>query len=410
MKLLQKDIASLQGGFIMTVYLLQGARTAFAEISHSFKDTSATDLGVAAAKGAIERSNVPVEDIDHVVFGNVQQSTKDAHFLARHVALKAGLPIETPAVGVNRLCGTGLEVIVAAARYILSGEAEVVLAGGTENMSQVPHVIRGMRDGVKLGSPKVEDWLWDGLNDTYAGFSMGETAENVAKLYNITREDVDEHALQSHTRARQAQQAGYLAEEIVPVTIKTRKGEQVIDQDEHIRDTSLEQLGRLKARFVEDGIVTPGGASGMVDGAAAVIVASEAYVEKHNLKPIAKIVSWDVVGVEPKHMGIGPVPAIEGALKKANLTIEDIDLVEINEAFSAQYLACQKALGFDLEKGNVNGGAVAIGHPLAASGTRITLALVNELRRRKGRYGAAGVCIGGGQGIAIIWEAINEEG
>ncbi|UZD47858.1 acetyl-CoA C-acetyltransferase [Peribacillus frigoritolerans] len=388
------------------ILLLEGARTPFAEISGSFRDITATDLGVFAAKEAIRRAKISGEDIDQVVFGNVQQSSKDAHLLARHVGLKAGTPIHVPALTINRLCGTGVESILTAARYILTGEANVILAGGTESMSQVPHVIRGMRWGSQLGAPVVEDWVWDGLYDTYGECTMGETAENLAAKYSLSREEVDQHALASHERALAAREKGYLNEEIVPVNVKGRKGDKVIEDDEHIRETSMEQLGKLKARFVENGVVTPGNASGMVDGAAAVIVASSDYAEVKGLKPIARLVSWDVVGVEPKYMGIGPVPAIQSALKKANLTIADLDLIEINEAFSAQYLACQKELGFDLEIGNVNGGAVAMGHPLAASGTRIVTALIYELRRRNKKYGATAVCIGGGQGIAAIWEAL----
>ncbi|KQU21433.1 beta-ketoadipyl CoA thiolase [Bacillus sp. Leaf13] len=388
------------------ILLLEGARTPFAEISGSFRDITATDLGVFAAKEAIRRSNILIEEIDQVVFGNVQQSSKDAHLLARHVGLKAGTPIHVPALTINRLCGTGVESILTAARYILTGEANVVLAGGTESMSQVPHVIRGMRWGSQLGAPVVEDWVWDGLYDTYGECTMAETAENLAAKYNLSREEVDQHALESHERALAAREKGYLKEEIVPVTVKGRKGDKVIEDDEHIRHTSMAQLGKLKARFVENGVVTPGNASGMVDGAAAVIVASSDYAEVKGLKPIARLVSWDVVGVEPKYMGIGPVPAIQSALKKANLTIADLDLIEINEAFSAQYLACQKELGFDLEIGNVNGGAVAMGHPLAATGTRIVTALIYELRRRNKKYGASAICIGGGQGIAAIWEAL----
>lgn len=337
------------------IVLLEGARTAFAEISGSFRNTTATDLGAFAAKEAIRKSNISPDEIDHVVFGNVQQSSRDAHILARHVGLKAGTPIEVPAVTINRLCGTGIEAILTGARYILTGEANVVLAGGTENMSQVPHVIRGMRWGSPLGSPVVEDWLWDGLYDTYGGCTMAETAENLAVKYNLTREEIDRHALSSHERAIAAREKGYFKEEIVPVTVKGKKGDIIIDQDEHIRHTSMEQLSKLKPRFIENGVVTPGNASGMVDGAAAVVIASSDYAEEKGLKPIARLVSWDVVGVEPKYMGIGPVPAIQNALKKANLTISDLDLIEINEAFSAQYLACQKELGFDLEIGNVNG-------------------------------------------------------
>jgi len=388
------------------IVLLEGARTAFAEISGSFRNTTATDLGAFAAKEAIRKSNISPDEIDHVVFGNVQQSSRDAHILARHVGLKAGTPIEVPAITINRLCGTGIEAILTGARYILTGEANVVLAGGTENMSQVPHVIRGMRWGSPLGSPVVEDWLWDGLYDTYGGCTMAETAENLAVKYNLTREEIDRHALSSHERAIAAREKGYFKEEIVPVTVKGKKGDIVIDEDEHIRHTSMEQLSKLKPRFIENGVVTPGNASGMVDGAAAVVIASSDYAEEKGLKPIARLVSWDVVGVEPKYMGIGPVPAIQNALKKANLTISDLDLIEINEAFSAQYLACQKELGFDLEIGNVNGGAVALGHPLAASGTRITTTLIYELKRRNKKYGAVSACIGGGQGIAAVWEAL----
>ncbi|KMN43227.1 acetyl-CoA C-acetyltransferase [Bacillus sp. LK2] len=369
------------------VVLLEGARTPFTEISGSFRHINATDLGAIAAKEAIRRANISAEDINQVIFGNVQQSSKDAHLLARHVGLKAGTPIHVPALTINRLCGTGVESILTAARYILSGEADVALAGGTENMSQVPHVIREMRWGSPLGGPVVEDWLWDGLYDTYGKCTMGETAENLAAKYKLTREEVDQHALSSHERALLAR-------------------EKVIEEDEHIRQTSLEKLAKLKPRFVENGVVTPGSASGMVDGAAAVILASSDYANKRELKPIAKLISWAVVGVEPKYMGIGPVPAIQTALEKANLTLDDLDLIEINEAFSAQYLACQKELGFDLEKGNVNGGAIAIGHPLAASGTRISLSLIYELRRRNKKYGVSAVCIGGGQGIAAIWEAL----
>lgn len=397
------------GGVMMKakeIVLLEGARTAFININDMFREVTATELAVHAAKEAIKKAKIQPEEIDHVVFGNVQQSSRDAHFLARHVGLKVGTPIRVPAVTINRVCGTGIEAITAGARHILAGEADVVLAGGTENMSQVPHVIRGMRWGSPLGSPKVEDWLWDGLTDTYVGLSMAETAENLAKKYNISREEVDAHALSSHERAIQAREKGYFKEEIVPVTVKTRKGEVIVDEDNHIRETSMEKLSKLKPRFIADGVVTAGNASGMVDGAAAVVIASAEYAEKHGLKPIARLVSWEAVGVDPEIMGIGPVPAIKGAVAKAGLTLADLDLIEINEAFSAQYLACQKELGFDLEIGNVNGGAVAIGHPLAASGTRISLTLAYELRRRNKKYGVSSACIGGGQGIAAVWEAL----
>lgn len=388
------------------IVIVDGARTPFANVSKSFKDISATELGTIASKEAIKRSKVNPEDIDNVIFGNVQQSDKNAHMLARHIALKSGLKIEVPAVTINRVCGTGIEAIIMAARFILANEATVVLAGGTENMSQVPHVIPGMRWGSPLGGPQIEDWLWDGLLDTNCGVTMAGTAENIAKKYNITREEVDLHALSSYQLAIKARDNGILSEEIVPVEVTHRKGNYFVEHDEHIRDTNIEQLSNLKARFVENGVVTPGNASGMVDGAAAVIVTTEEYAEKHQLKPIGRLVSWDAVGVKPEYMGIGPVPAIRNALKKANLTVKDLDLVEINEAFSAQYIACQKELDFDPAIGNVNGGAVAIGHPLAASGTRISYTLLKELQRRKQTYGVASACIGGGQGVAAVFEAI----
>lgn len=388
------------------VVLVEGARTPLAEFCGSFRDVSAIDLGAIASKEAIKKANVDPEEIDQVVFGNVQQSSRDAHYLARHVGLKAGISIHVPALTVNRLCGSGLESILTAARYILTGEANMVLAGGAENMSQVPHVIRGMRWGSPLGSPTMEDWVWDGLYDTYGDCTMAVTAENLAEKYELSREGIDEYAFLSHQKALAAMEKGYFKEEIIPVTVKGKKGSKIIDTDEHPRNTSMEQLSKLKARFIEGGVITPGNASGMNDAGAAVVLASEEYAIKKGLKPIARLVSWDVVGVEPGLMGIGPAPAIRRALQKASLELEDLDLIEINEAFSAQYLACQKELGFSPEIGNVNGGAVALGHPLAVSGTRISLSLIYELGRRRKKYGASSVCIGGGQGIAAIWERL----
>lgn len=388
------------------VVLVEGARTPLAEFCGSFRDVSAIDLGAIASKEVIKKANVNPEEIDQVVFGNVQQSSRDAHYLARHVGLKAGLSIHVPALTVNRLCGSGLESILTAARYILTGEANMVLARGAENMSQVPHVIRGMRWGSPLGSPTMEDWVWDGLYDTYGDCTMAVTAENLAKKYKLSREEIDEYAFLSHQKALAAMEKGYFKEEIIPVTVKDKKGSKIIDTDEHPRNTSIEQLSKLKARFIEGGVITPGNASGMNDAGAAVVLASEEYAIKKGLKPLARLVSWDVVGVEPELMGIGPAPAIRGALRKASLKLEDLDLIEINEAFSAQYLACQKELGFNPEIGNVNGGAVALGHPLAVSGTRISLSLIYELDRRGKKYGASSVCIGGGQGIAAIWERL----
>ncbi|MDQ6661896.1 MAG: acetyl-CoA C-acetyltransferase [Chloroflexota bacterium] len=391
------------------IYILEGTRTPVGVLQGALSDVSAIDLGVVAAKGALERSGVDPKQVDQVVMGNVIQTSKDAIYFARHVALKAGVPIETPALTVNRLCGSGLQAIISAAEMLMLGDGQIALAGGGENMTQAPHVLRGARTGYKLGQNiQLEDSLWEALVDSYVGCGMAITAENLAEKYGITREQVDEYALRSQTAARRAQQAGFLAEEIVPVTIKDRKGNAVeVTQDEGIRDTSLEALAKLPARFRKGGVVTPGNASGINDAGACVIVATGDAVHQYNLKPLARLVSWGVVGVSPEIMGIGPAPAIRQALKRADLTVADLDRVEVNEAFSAQYLAVEKELDLDRAKTNVNGGAISIGHPLAASGVRITLALMHELRRHNLKYGAASLCIGGGQGIAAIIENVR---
>ncbi len=390
------------------VYIIDGARTPVGILQGSLSDVSAIDLGVVAAKGAIERSGVDPQQIDQVVLGNVIQSSKDAIYFARHVALKAGLPIETPALTVNRLCGSGLQAIVSAAQLLMLGEGKVALAGGSENMTQSPHVIRGARAGFKLGqSPQLEDSLWEALVDSYIGCGMAITAENLAEKYGISREEVDAYALRSQETARHAQQAGWLAQEIVPVTVKDRKGNPVdITQDEGIRETSMEALAKLPARFRKGGVVTPGNASGINDAGACVILATGDAVKEYGLKPLARLVSWGVVGVPPEIMGIGPAPAIRLALKRADLTLDDLDRVEVNEAFSPQYLAVEKELGLNRDRTNVNGGAISIGHPLAASGARLTITLMYELRRNRLKYGAASLCIGGGQGIAAIIENV----
>ncbi len=390
------------------VYIISGARTPVGILQGSLSDASAIDLGVVAAKGAIERSGIDPQQIDQVVLGNVIQSSKDAIYFARHVALKAGLPIETPALTVNRLCGSGLQAIVSAAQLLMLGEGKVALAGGSENMTQSPHVIRGARAGFKLGqSPQLEDSLWEALVDSYIGCGMAITAENLAEKYGISREEVDAYALRSQETARRAQQAGWLAQEIVPVTVKDRKGNPVdITQDEGIRETSMEALAKLPARFRKGGVVTPGNASGINDAGACVILATGDALKEYGLKPLARLVSWGVVGVPPEIMGIGPAPAIRMALKRADLTLDDLDRVEVNEAFSPQYLAVEKELGLNRDKTNVNGGAISIGHPLAASGARLTITLMYELRRNRLKYGAASLCIGGGQGIAAIIENV----
>ncbi|HEX6162477.1 MAG TPA: acetyl-CoA C-acetyltransferase [Vicinamibacterales bacterium] len=389
------------------VFILGGARTPMTTHVGALKDFSAIDLGAIASKAALERSGTRPEWVDHVVFGNVQQSSVDAHYGARHVGLKAGLPIEVPALTVNRLCGSGIQAVISGAQHIQLDEAGFVLAGGMENMSQVPHVIRGARSGFKLGQGKLEDWLWEGLNDPYAGCSMAITAENCATKYGITREDADAYALRSQQLADRAWTSGAMKEEVTPVEIKSKKGVTLIEQDDHMRpDTTMEILAKLPTVFKKDGVVTAGNASGIVDGAAALVIAGEDAAKAKGAKPLGRIVSWATVGVEPTMMGMGPAPAIRKALERAKLALNDLDLIEINEAFAAQYLACEKELGLNRDKVNVNGGAIAIGHPLGASGARLVLTLLMELRRRGKKYGVASACIGGGQGIALIVEAL----
>lgn len=392
------------------IVLLEGTRTGFGAFGGSLKDLSATDLGVIAAKCALEKSHVDPAWIDHTIFGNVVQTSADAIYLARHIGLKAGVPIEKPALTLNRLCGSGQEAIIMGARLVLTGEADFVLTGGAESMSQAPHVVRGARWGFGFGaSTQFEDMLWTALIDSYTGMPMAITAENLAEKYHISREEQDRFALLGQQRAKQAWDEGRMNDEIAPVPLKDRKGNVTLfAKDEHMRpDATIEGLAKLPARFKkENGTVTAGNASGIVDGAAAVVVTSMAKAKERGLKPLGRLVSWGVAGVDPTIMGIGPVPAIRMALQKAGLTLDQIDLIEINEAFAAQVLACVKELNIDLNKFNVNGGAIAIGHPLAATGAWLTLRLLYELRRRGQRYGVASMCIGGGQGIAAIVEAM----
>lgn len=390
------------------VYIVDGARTAFTAFGGSFAAVDAVELGTQTAIEALKRANVAPEQVDHVVYGGVIASNVNAAYLARHIGLKAGVPKEVPALTLNRLCGSGMQSIVTAAQQILLGEANVVLAGGAENMSQSPYSNFDQRfNGAKMGNLQFIDMLQATLTDQYTGSGMGMTAEKLAEVYDISRQEQDEFAVQSHHRAAQAQEAGYFKEEIVPVSVKTRKGEITIEVDEHIKETSnVEGLAKLRPAFKKDGSVTAGNASGINDGAASVVIASEKFVQENNLKPIARIVSWGVAGVDPTIMGIGPVPAIKQALQKANLTIDDMDLVEVNEAFAAQYLAVEKELGLNREITNVNGGAIALGHPVGASGTRIALASSYELKRGGGKYAVASLCIGGGQGIALVIESV----
>ena len=373
----------------------------------ALKDLSALELGAIAAKGAFQKTGVQPEWVDHAVIGNVLQTSSDAIYGARHVALKAGVPIEVPALTVNRLCGSGIQAAVSGAQMIQLDEADIVLSGGTESMSQAPHVIRGLRSGLKLGQGKLEDYLYEALLDPYCGLFMAQTAEKCAQKYGISREEQDAYALRSQQCAAAAWNAGKFAEEVVPVEVKTRKGVTIVDRDDHMRpDTTLEGLAKLPTAFSKDGSVTAGNASGIVDGAAAVILASARAVKDRELKPIGRLVSWATVGVDPAYMGMGPAPATRKALTRAGLKLADLDLIEVNEAFAGQYLAVEKELGLDREKVNVNGGAIALGHPLGASGARLLLTVTLELRRRGKKYGLATACIGGGQGIAAIVEAL----
>jgi acetyl-CoA acetyltransferase family protein len=375
------------------------------------RDFTAMDLAAVASQEAIRRSGVDPKEFDHAVFGNAQQTSGDSLYGARHVALKAGLPIETPALTVNRLCGSGMQSLVNAAQMIQLGEASTVLAGGMESMSQAPHVVRGARWGLGLGEGKLEDSLMVALLDTYCGLYMANTAELYAEQQGITRQHMDEFSLQSQQKAGAAQKACRLAEEIVPVALKNRKGEltgEMFEKDDHLRpETTMDGLAKLKAAFGKNGTVTAGNASGIVDGGAAVVMMTLNQAEKRGLKPMGRIVSWGIAGVDPKIMGSGPVPASRAALKKAGLKLDEIDLIEVNEAFAGQYLAVEKELGLDRNKVNVNGGAIALGHPLGATGTRLVITLLHELRRRKAQYGLATACIGGGQGIAMIVENLQ---
>jgi acetyl-CoA acyltransferase 2 len=378
--------------------ILSGARTPFGKFGGALKDHTATDLGVFAARAAIERSGVLAQNIDHVIFGNALQTSSDAIYLARHIGLRAGIPQLAPGLALNRLCGSGFQSIITGAQMLLLDEAAFVLAGGTESMSQAPHVIRGARWGMPLGQGKLEDSLWEALTDTYCDLSMAHTAENLAAKYGITREQADEFAYQSQMKTKLATESGRLAEEIVPVN-------SALQHDEHPRpETTRAGLAAMKPAFQKNGTVTAGNASGICDGAAAVVLTTEAKARANQLKPVAKILSWGITGCDPTIMGIGPVSAIRAALDRANLNLEQIDLFEVNEAFAAQYLAVERELGLNRERVNVNGGALALGHPLGATGTRIIVTLMYELKRRQARLGVGSACIGGGQGIALLIE------
>lgn len=393
------------------VVIVGGARTPMAEYSGTpgygkLKDISAIDLAAHASKAAMERAKIDAESVDHTVVGNALQTSNDAIYGARHVALKAGVPQEVPALTVNRLCGSGIQSIVNAAQLIKLGEATTVLAGGMENMSQAPYVLHGAREGYRFGvQPKLEDLLFASLYDPYGDTFMAQTAEKIGARLGITREAQDEYALRSHQLGAEAVQSGRFAEEIAPIVIPHKRGDITVDTDDHIKpDTSLEGLGKLRAAFGKDGTVTAGNASGIVDGAAAVVCTTDGRAKADGLDVMGVVRGYSYVGVDPKEMGIGPVPAIRKLLDEAGMKTDDVDYYEINEAFSAQYLGCEKELGLDRDRCNVNGGAISLGHPLGATGTRLILTLLYQLRRAGRKYGVASACIGGGQGIAMLIE------
>jgi acetyl-CoA acyltransferase 2 len=398
-------------GHPQDVVFLSAVRTPFGAFGGSLRHLSATDLGAHAAAAAIERAGITPGDVHHVIFGNALQTASDAIYLARHVGLRAGVPVEVPAMTLNRLCGSGFQAIASGAEQILLGEADVALCGGAESMSQAPHVVRGARWGdLRLGEAGgfMEDLLWAALTDTQCGLSMAQTAEKLAEQYGVTREEADAVALRSQQRAKRAWDDGRMQAEVAPITLKTRKGEALFNTDEHMRpDTTMEALSALRPYFRKDGLVTAGNASGIGDGAGAVVIAGGAWAQERGLEPLGRLVSWGIAGVPPEIMGIGPAPAARQALKRAGLALDDIDLVDINEAFSPQFAAVARELQLDVEKTNVNGGAVAVTHPLAASGARITANLLHELRHRGARYGLGAACIGGGQGMAVVVENLQ---
>jgi acetyl-CoA acetyltransferase family protein len=392
------------------VVFLSGVRTPFGTYGGTLRDVSAIELGVVASKAALLRASIAPTSIQQTIFGNVLYTSNDSPYFARHVALRSGCPVESPALTVNRLCGSGFQAVVSGAMEIISGESEVCLVGGSESMSQAPHAVRGIRWGVPMGkSPVLEDTLTEGLKDSFAGIGMAETAENLGKQYGIGREASDEFALRSQTLARDAWASGVYDAEVIPVPVtnpKTRQTEE-FRRDEHMRPGSTaEGLAKLRPAFRENGVVTAGNASGIGDGAAAMVIASREFADRNGLKPLGRLVSWGLAGVDPRIMGIGPVPASKAALERAHMSIDDMDLIEINEAFATQTCAVATEMRIPLEKLNIHGGAVALSHPLAASGARITVHLLHALRASGKRLALGSACIGGGQGIAVIVESI----
>ena len=396
-------------GFDREVVFLSGKRTPFGTFGGTLRDFTATDLGVLSAEAAMEAAGIEPEQVGHVFYGNALQTSADAIYLARHVGLRTGVPQEAGALTVNRLCGSGFQAIVSGAQEILLDGTDVALCGGAESMSQAPHIVRGARwGGLRLGPAAngFQDLLWEALTDSHCGLTMAQTAEELADRYDVTREEADQVAVNSQRRAKAAWDAGRYDAEVAPVIVRTRKGPREFAVDEHMRpDTTPEALSGLRPYFRKDGLVTAGNASGIGDGAASVVLAERGWADANGASPIGRLVSWGFAGVDPRIMGIGPAPAARTALAKAGLTLGEMDLVEVNEAFAPQYKAVEKELGLDPERTNVDGGAIAITHPLAASGARITLHLLHELRRRGARYGLGSACIGGGQGGAVVVEA-----
>ena len=396
-------------GFDREVVFLSGKRTPFGTFGGTLRDFTATDLGVLSAEAAMDAAGIQPAQVGHVFYGNALQTSADAIYLARHVGLRTGVPEEAGALTVNRLCGSGFQAIVSGAQEILLDGTDVALCGGAESMSQAPHIVRGARwGGLRLGPAAggFQDLLWEALLDSHCGLTMAQTAEELADRYDVTREEADRVAVNSQRRAKAAWDAGRYDAEVAPVTVRTRKGPREFAVDEHMRpDTTVEALSRLRPYFKKDGLVTAGNASGIGDGAASVVLAERGWADANGASPIGRLVSWGFAGVDPRIMGIGPAPAARAALARAGLSLGDMDLVEVNEAFAPQYKAVEKELGLDPERTNVDGGAIAITHPLAASGARITLHLLHELRRRGARYGLGSACIGGGQGGAVVVEA-----
>ncbi|XP_041365713.1 3-ketoacyl-CoA thiolase, mitochondrial-like [Gigantopelta aegis] len=387
------------------VFVVAAQRTAIGAYGGKVKSFTATDLAEIAARSALESGKVKPELINSVIFGNVMQSSKDAAYVARHVGIRVGVPLDVPALTVNRLCGSGFQAIINGAQEIMLGDSQVVLVGGTENMSQAPYALRNVRFGTRLGQDLVlEDTLWAGLTDQQVKTPMGITAENLAEKYNISRQECDEYALASQTRWKKANDAGVFKAEITPMKVKGKKGEEVFDTDEHPRTVTAEALAKLPSVFKKNGTVTAGNASGVCDGAGALVLASEAALKKHNLTPLARLVSYGISGCDPIIMGIGPVSSSKAALKAAGKELKDMEICEINEAFAPQCLAVMKELGLNPEITNMCGGAIALGHPLGMSGARISGHLVHELKRKNVQFALGGACIGGGQGITLIFE------